>query len=185
LQSRKIFEDLGTFTLAGGLREVKRAQLAKEERARKLANSDSKGKTPVHDIEMGDPGAEKARLLESEGAALRESQEREQNSGGSPHGSQADEPLTRSLMSPTSELGPSGLDSSPSEKARGKMRERRSLSIDAINQLDRVPLTIGRNGFVPTQEWVRLSLLFIRRPCIETSCHNFCRLLLGSRGLFI
>ncbi|KAF8964015.1 high-temperature-induced dauer-formation protein-domain-containing protein [Flammula alnicola] len=154
LQSRKTFEDLGTFTLARGLREVKRAQLAKEELAKRLANPNSKGKTPVHDIEMGDAGAEKARLLESEGASRGgDSQEREQDSE-SPRGSQGDETVTRSLMSPTSETGPYTQDSSISEKARGKMRERRSLSIDTISPLDRLPLTIGRNGFVPTQEWV-------------------------------
>ncbi|KAF9483787.1 hypothetical protein BDN70DRAFT_851104 [Pholiota conissans] len=153
LQSRKIFEDLGTFTLAGGLREVKRAQLAKEERARKLANSDSKGKSPIHDIEMGDPGAEKARLLENEGANLRDFPERDHNAGGSPRGSQGEETLAHSSMIPTSELGPSA-DSPISEKARGKMRERRSLSVDTITPLDRVPLSIGRNGFIPTQEWV-------------------------------
>ncbi|KIM48882.1 hypothetical protein M413DRAFT_89117 [Hebeloma cylindrosporum] len=151
LQSRKIFEDLGTFTLARGLREVKRVQLAKE--AKKISNP--KGKTPVVDgVEMVDAGAEKARLLENEGAGNRGSQEREQDSGASPRDSQADEPVTRSFMSPTSETLYASPDSPISEKARGKMRERRSLSVETLNSLDRVPLNIGRNGFVPTQEWV-------------------------------
>ena len=155
LQSRNFFEDLGTFTLAGGLREVKRAQMAKEERAQQLANP--KGKTPVHDIEMGDPGAEKARLLESEGAHLRKSQDQEYDSGGITGNSLEGEDtviLNRSLTSPTSESGFPGSDSPISEKARGKMRERRSLSVDNVNVLERAPLHIGRNGFVPTQEWV-------------------------------
>lgn len=151
LQSRKTFEDLGTFTLARGLREVKRVQLAKE--AKKLSNP--KGKTPVVDeVEMVDAGAEKARLLENEGAGNRGSQEREQDSGDSPRDSQGDETVTRSFMSPTSETLGVTPDSPISEKARGKMRERRSLSVETLNPLDRVPLNIGRNGFVPTQEWV-------------------------------
>ena len=152
LQSRKIFEDLGTFTLARGLREVKRVQLAKE--AKKLSNP--KGKTPVvvDGVEMVDAGAEKARLLQNEGAGNRGSQEREQDSGGSPRDSQADETVTRSFVSPTSETLSVTLDSPISEKVRGKMRERRSLSVETLNSLDRAPLNIGRNGFVPTQEWV-------------------------------
>jgi len=153
LQSRKTFEDLGTFTLARGLREVKRVQLAKEEKAKKLSNP--KGKAPVvGEVEMVDAGAEKARLLENEGAGNRNSQERDQDSGDSPRDSQADETVTRSFMSPTSEILYASPDSPISEKARGKMRERRSLSVETLSSLDRVPLNIGRNGFVPTQEWV-------------------------------
>lgn len=163
LQSRKSFEDLGTFTLASGLREVKRAQLAKEERTSQVANS--KGKAPVHDIEMGDPSAEKARLLESEAVIQRESQDHDHGSGGNYRNSPEGTTVTRSLVSPTSESGFPGLESPPSEKARGKMRQRRSLSVDNINALERTPLSIGRNGFVPTQEWVSLSI-----------CHSECLL---------
>ncbi|KAF8911951.1 high-temperature-induced dauer-formation protein-domain-containing protein [Gymnopilus junonius] len=148
LQARKIFEDLGTFTLARGLREVKRAQLAKEDRAK-----DAKGKARMHDVEMGDAGAEKARLLESEGAIRSDYQEREPDSPGSPRTSQGDEAITRSFMSPGTE-NPYSANSPISEKARGKMRERRSLSIDNANALERLPLGLMRNGFVPTQEWV-------------------------------
>ncbi|KAF4615248.1 hypothetical protein D9613_002761 [Agrocybe pediades] len=153
LQSRKIFEDLGTFTLARGLREVKRAQLTKEEREKKSSNP--KGKARIDDIEMGDPGAEKARLLENEGAIRGNSQDREHDgvNVASPRTSQGDEAVTRSFMSPTSD-NPYVADSPISEKARGKMRERRSPSIDTISSLDRAPASIGRNGFIPTQEWV-------------------------------
>lgn len=110
-----------------------------------------------------DAGAEKARLLENEGVRG-DSQERDGAAVASPRGSQGDEPLTRSFMSPTSD-NPYGLGSeSPvSEKARGKMRERRSGSVETITSLDRVPLTIGRNGFVPTQEWV--SVAFFQTFC--------------------
>jgi len=43
-----------------------------------------------------------------------------------------------------------------SEKVRGKMKASGggSVSVENLTALDRVPLNIGRNGFVPTQEWV-------------------------------
>ncbi|PPR04968.1 hypothetical protein CVT24_010426 [Panaeolus cyanescens] len=145
LQSRKIFEDLGTFTLARGLREVRRAQLAKEERANRLANP--KAKASADDLEAGDPAAEKARFLQDEGIV---------GSADSDHGSDGprssyDDAVTASMVSPSSENPYPG--SPLSEKARGKMRERRSLSVDNV-VLERVPPGLGRNGFVPTQEWV-------------------------------
>lgn len=137
---------------------MKRAQLAKEERANK--SSSLKGKAPVEEGEIVDAGAEKARLLENEGVRS-DSQEREMESVASPRGSQGDEPMTRSFMPPTSD-NPYASDSPISEKARGKMRERRSMSVENITALDRVPLPIGRSGFVPTQEWVRcFNRLFI------------------------
>ncbi|KAH9985576.1 high-temperature-induced dauer-formation protein-domain-containing protein [Russula vinacea] len=49
----------------------------------------------------------------------------------------------------------SGLPTAVSEKARGKMPERRSTSLDTDSSLDRTTATaVGWNGFVPTQEWV-------------------------------
>lgn len=154
LQSRKTFEDLGTFTLARGLREVKRAQQAKD--ASQQANSNSKGKGSVDEVEMADAGAEKARLLENEGASRGDdSTDRERDD------SAHEDVLTRPLMSPNAELPYSTVDSPISEKARGKMRERRSLSVDTINSLDHTSLGIGKSGFVPTQEWVFI-FLFLR-----------------------
>ncbi|KAF8162962.1 high-temperature-induced dauer-formation protein-domain-containing protein [Crassisporium funariophilum] len=150
LQSRRTFEDLGTFTLARGLREVKRAQLAKEERASKQTNP--KAKASIDEVELTDAGAEKARLLESEGASRGGSQERERENGGSPRMSQ--ETIARPFVSPTSDNPYNTTESPISEKARGKMKERRSMSIDTVGSLDRVSSSIGRNGFVPTQEWV-------------------------------
>jgi len=164
LQSRKIFEDLGTFTLARGLREVKRAQQAKE--ANNQANP--KGKGPVDEVEMADAGAEKARLLENEGANRGDSTEGDDSSAHTSLG--GEEVLTRPLMSPNTESPYSSVDSPVSEKARGKMRARRSLSTDTISSLDRAPLGIGKNGFVPTQEWVFIPFpsfvpKFLLMPC--------------------
>lgn len=160
LQSRKIFEDLGTFTLARGLREVKRAQVAKA--AREQASPNPKGKGPVDEVEMVDAGAEKARLLQNEGASRgsnSEDRERDDSSAQLPPG---EEVSTRPLVSPNAESF-STVDGPKSEKARGKMRARRSLSVETINPLDRASLGIGKNGFVPTQEWVFIYFPLVRK----------------------
>lgn len=70
---------------------------------------------------------------------------------------------TQPLVSPTiDQTTPSNFPSAVSEKARGKMPERRSISLDTDNSLDRVTATaVGRNGFVPTQEWVRTVLHYL------------------------
>lgn len=156
LRARKTFEDLGTFTLARGLREIRRAQLAKEEQARK---GDIKGKDrALGDLESGEePSIEKARLLESEASSRRESSELNPDpsppSRDSPQrGLSLDDEAPRPLVSPT--MGSMSEDPL-SEKARGKMRERASMSVDMTRSLERIALAgIGRNRFVPTQEWV-------------------------------
>lgn len=149
LQSRKLFEDLGTFNLARGLREVRRVQLAKEEREN--LGGKPKVKAVVDDVELGDPGAEKARLLQNEGAMRPDIDEGSLDCDGV---RASEEVLTAAGPSPSSD-NPYDPPASPiSEKARGKMRERRSLSVETTSSLDGVSLNIGRNGFVPTQEWV-------------------------------
>ena len=152
LSSHKIFEDLGTFTLARGLREIKRVQLAKEEQAKKLGNdANGKSKSSVDEAESENPGAEKARLLESE-TGNNSIDEPAPLVGSTPR--QSEEILTRSFMSPSSDTVLSPI----SEKARGKMKERRSLSIDTNSSLERIAAAgIGRNGFIPTQEWVSIT----------------------------
>jgi hypothetical protein len=46
-----------------------------------------------------------------------------------------------------------------SVKARGKMKARRSASLDTTGSLDRITAArVGRNGFVPTDDWVCLVL---------------------------
>lgn len=150
LQSRKLFEDLGTFNLARGLREVRRVQLAKEEREKNLPTK-PKAKV-VDDLELGDPSAEKARLLQNEGATRPDAAHEEDMDNDGPRASDVE--LTAAVLSPSSDNPYDSPVSPISEKARGKMRERSSLSLDTVSPLDRVPLSIGRNGFVPTQEWV-------------------------------
>ena len=156
LRAHRTFEDLGTFTLARGLREIRRVQLAKEEQARK---GDAKGKgRALGDLESGeDPSTEKARLLENEAGSRRESSEHgldpQLSSGDSPQrGTSLDDEAQRQLLSPTTESTPEG---ALSEKARGKLRERTSMSVEMTRSLERIALAgIGRNRFVPTQEWV-------------------------------
>ena len=170
LRAHKTFEDLGTFTLARGLREVKRIQLAKEEQANK---ADAKGKSRAVG-EHEQPHEEKQRLLERENSSALSLSSRVQSVDslaevrviprdgvpvdGTGHAAAAAEelPSVQPLMSPTTESPPAhGAQSSVSEKVRGKMRERRSLSLDTDASLDRVAAAgVGRNGFVPTQEWV-------------------------------
>lgn len=169
LRAHKTFEDLGTFTLARGLREVKRIQLAKEEQANK---ADAKGKSRAVG-EHEQPHEEKQRLLERENSSALSLSSRVQSVDslaevrvvprdgvpvdGTGHTAAAEElPSVQPLMSPTTESPPAhGAQSSVSEKVRGKMRERRSLSLDTDASLDRVAAAgVGRNGFVPTQEWV-------------------------------
>jgi hypothetical protein len=159
---------LGTFTLTRGLREIKRVQLAKEEQTRKL-DSNAKGKGSADFGESSDPGAEKNRLLESESGASDIQVDSAENMHGIPRYSEGQEDrrdgelevLTQSFMSPSSDSPLNGsVPVATSEKARGKMKERQSLSLETNSSVDRVAATgVGRNGFVPTQEWVGLTLL--------------------------
>lgn len=149
VRAHNSFEDLGTFTLARGLREIRRKQQLLEEGAR---NSSDKNKNRDSQSDAERPGDEKARLLRSESSidvpddieAQRESISEEDRTG-------------RPLMSPTL---PSASVSTeplmmPSEKARGKMRARGG-SEDLTGSLERLAASgVGRNGFIPTQEWVR------------------------------
>ena len=156
LRAHKTFEDLGTFTLARGLREIRRVQLAKEEQARK---GDAKGKGRAFgDLESGEePSTEKARLLEREASSRRESSEHSLDqilsSRDQPQrGISLDDEAPRPLVSPTMESVP---EDALSEKARGKLRERSSISVEMTRSLERIALAgIGRSRFVPTQEWV-------------------------------
>ncbi|KAF9228020.1 hypothetical protein BS17DRAFT_747084 [Gyrodon lividus] len=152
------FQELGTFTLAHGLREIKRIELAKEEQVRQ-SERDRKGLiSREDDLEAGNPHAEKARLLRNDSnAAL--ATDREAESSHDPNNvsvedenSEEGPAVAHPVISPSSENIPS---TSTSEKARGKMRERRSLSLEINSSVERnASAGVGRNGFVPTQEWV-------------------------------
>lgn len=162
LRAHRTFEDLGTFTLAGGLRDVRRIQLATEEQSHV---QDTKGKNRAVE-EYDQPHQEKQRLLERENAQSADSltevrviprDQQEQEPAGDVDVEEI--PSSQPLMSPTIDQA---TFSSPltavSEKARGKMPERRSTSLDTDTSLDRATATaVGWNGFVPTQEWVRAS----------------------------
>jgi len=164
LRSHKTFEDLGTFNLARGLREVRRIQKAKEEQA-----ADKKGKNRA-DTDEQHPHEEKQRLLEREGSALglqtgaasidNLTEVRIETQVSSPEQSNAasTEQLvtTQPLMTPGTETPTSVVFPLPvSEKARGKMKERsQSRDTDDSADLAAVATNVGRHGFIPTQEWV-------------------------------
>ncbi|EGN94259.1 hypothetical protein SERLA73DRAFT_114402 [Serpula lacrymans var. lacrymans S7.3] len=167
LTAHKSFETLGTFTLSRGLREIKRVQLAKEEQARKAeSGNDTKNGRMQKETEPEDAHAEKVRLLRSESMGLSgDIESGEIMVEGSPHhdrleerSSQEETSVTYPLMSPTVGNIPmmsDGIVGSASEKARGKMKARRSESLDTTSSVDRIAAAgVGRNGFVPTQEWV-------------------------------
>ena len=155
LTAHKTFEDLGTFTLSRGLREIRRIQLAKEEQTRQ-AEGRVKGESAADNEE--EPSAEKARSLGSEqlGETELETLEEGTREPDVPDGARGpeDETSAHILSSLTSEI-PSPAGSAPSEKARGKMKARRSVSVEMTGSLERIAAQgVGKNGFVPTQEWV-------------------------------
>ena len=190
VRSHKTFEDLGTFTLARGLREIRRVQLAKEELARTAVDKGKSRKSSLDSLSEAAPGDDKARLLRSESQnsidvhspgspispvddieAQRNSRSEDQNTG-------------RPLMSPTiaEATMAEAQQQRMSEKARGKMRAGRSLSEDMTASLERLAASgVGRNGFVPTQEWVSLREVRCSRRNLLTPWF-FDRSLHGSKG---
>lgn len=188
LSAHKTFEDLGTFTLSRGLREIKRVQLAKEEQMHK-PDGNTNGKGSADFGESIDPGAEKNRLLETNRGASNIQGDSAENMYGTqyPYSEGQEvrrdvelEVMTQSFMSPGSDSPLNGnVATTTSEKARGKMKERQSLSLETTSSLDRVAATgVGRNGFVPTQEWVGSNV-----HCLSCSCSlSNPRLPLGIKG---
>lgn len=166
LRAHKQFEDLGTFTLVRGLREIRRAQAAKDERARQADGNVDKGKSRADDADLEEPHEEKARLLRREN----------DSSLDLPRGTESFETLPETIsrqsvgpgignesVQPTPPMSPTASDAPPrvriSEKARGKMRMGRSLSLEMTGSLEHLAAAgVGRNGFIPTQEWVSWSL---------------------------
>jgi len=159
IRAHKNFEDLGTFTLASGLREIQRLQVVKEERARKKDSPD-KGKQRASPEEGEEPHEEKARLLRNENnslEALRRAESGEAlNDFRGPLQSETSS-VASPPMSPTAPNTslPEGRPVRLSEKARGKQRAVRPAAIDVSVALEPLNVTgVGRSGFIPTQEWV-------------------------------
>jgi hypothetical protein len=185
LTTHKTFEDLGTFTLSRGLREIRRVQLAKEELAQNK-DGKSKGKSSADETGEEEPSNEKARLLESEQSgendlATLEEGTRQPGAWDGTRSPEENSPA-QSLASPTSEEVSSvaGPASTVSEKAKGKRRAPRSMSMDVTGSLERIAAAgVGKNGFVPTQEWV---CSFPCRLSTVIKADSFIRSLLGSKG---
>ena len=183
LRTHRTFEDLGTFTLARGLRDVRRIQRAKEEQSQ-----DNKGKSRADGEEYDQAHEEKQRMLERENVLGISSNEPsadnltevrviprdEQEPAGQP---EEETPSSPSPMSPTTATEQAAFSAFPgagvSEKARGKMRERRSVSLDTDNSLDRTTATaVGWNGFVPTQEWASTFFFFFEVTLLTDYSRN-------------
>ncbi|KAF9066874.1 high-temperature-induced dauer-formation protein-domain-containing protein [Rhodocollybia butyracea] len=147
LAAHKTFEDLGTFTLARGLREIRRVQLAKEDQARRLS-TDDKRKSRTVSRDEDHPPEEKKNLISNEA-------ENEDDEVTPSAQAGLDRPATtvEPAVSPSADSLPSA--QSTSQKAKGKMKERRSSSSMDAGSLERIAAAgIGRNGFIPTREWV-------------------------------
>lgn len=137
LKHHAVFERLGTFTLAGGLREARRAQ----EQGTGKGRGEGKGRAGEVEGERETAVEEKARLLAAEGSTRSGSVDLEAGPAG------------RATTSSAAAAAAAGAATSP-EKARGRSRDR-SESVDSAPVERALAAEIGRNGFVPTQEWVR------------------------------
>lgn len=174
LRSHKTFENLGTFTLSKGLREIRRVNEAKEEAERiKAGKGDDKGKavertasarssirahSPGSRVSLtDDQGGEKAPLSRSTSESILLSSQDEEAERPIPI---PETPTERSLSSLRITSPPPSI-ARISEKARGKMKAGESHGDEEFDpELERIAAAgVGRNGFVPTQEWVRPSSL--------------------------
>lgn len=170
LRSHQPFEELGTFTLAKGLAEVRRVQQLKDERD---TGKSPGGKTSMDSnqapektglLRGGEPAEEIFDADVESAAALASDMDRASiRSPPPPHGLGLETDSVPPSPRAGTEDTTSGLDHAArmSEKARGKRRERNtSISDEPIPlrmdpELERIAAAgVGRNGFVPTQEWV-------------------------------
>lgn len=149
ITSHRTFQELGTFSLARGLREIRRIELAKEEQARQAEHEKRLNSKQDTDVEAGDLQAEKARLLQNECEAATARSVVESSREGTP---EVDNGLDADLSSRFT-ISDNSPPPSSFEKARGKMRARSSESLDT-GGMERFTVGVGRNGFAPTQEWV-------------------------------
>jgi hypothetical protein len=145
---------------------VRRIQKAKEEQSKQAV--DSKGKSRADDEQQA-PHEEKQRLLEREGSLMGSQNavtsiesslsevriDPRDDSPEAPAGPPEEAVSTQPLMTPGVDT-PTTMSFPISEKAKGKMKARRSQSFDTDNGLDLVAAasSVGRNGFIPTQEWI-------------------------------
>lgn len=134
LTSHKTFQSMGTFTLARALRDIKRIQSRRDDQTTGNDPATAKNEHELHD-------SEKSRLQETEAALA-------------PIETTTGENIT-TADAPASPISTGSAGGSvPSEKARGKMKARRSNSLDTSRVDPAAAAAVGRNGFVPTQEWV-------------------------------
>lgn len=180
LRSHRLFENLGTFTLSQGLRDIKgREQEAKERLDRRASmTAAASGKRTARELEEEgrQPHEEKARLLAAESRAslsvsaeglqleldragpltntlLENSLDSMRISSPPPMGTSTSNSSRQTHPAGSSDLA--GMEGqSLSEKGKGKLKERtQSVELTASEE-QAAAKAVGRNGFVPTQEWV-------------------------------
>jgi hypothetical protein len=147
----------------------------KEERAAQLAGkkTDKSSSTTGASANAND-APEKVGLLQRSSEDADESldaAERGEATRGSHEGTSPEVPAppadqsSRAISPDSTDLGVGARSPGMSEKARGKMRER-SVSLEALDpDLERIAAQgVGRNGFIPTQEWVGC-LHFVSPDC--------------------
>ena len=154
IRQHKTFEDLGTFTLARGLREIRRVQLAEEGRSRGSTGEPKNKPIDAHAERSRD---EKINLIRKESQHSLDSDRPDDIEAQRQTATDDESRVGRPLNSPSApHASVSGQQDGPSEKVRGKMRAGRSMSDDMTGSLERLAASgVGRNGFVPTEEWVR------------------------------
>lgn len=161
LRAHKTFEDLGTFTLAKGLKEIQRIQQAKEEQQGDIKNRDTpEGRRDEKAVLLE---RERERESEDRSESVRNSDEHGAGTISPPMGDPAVETEEHAEADPDVP-GTPGTPRKMSEKVRGKMRARSTDSVETTISLERLTLagvSVGRNGFVPTQEWVSFGVLII------------------------
>lgn len=179
LRSHRLFETLGTFTLSRGLREIKsREEEANERQERRMSvAAPARGKQPAREDE-GQPHEEKARLLAAETRAslsaeglaleldrtgpltntlLENSMDSMRITSPPSTGTSTSTSRTQMQTPPVGGLELTGVDGQGqtlSEKARGKLRERNQSIEWTATEEQAAAKAVGRNGFIPTQEWV-------------------------------
>ncbi|KAG9021659.1 hypothetical protein FS837_007073, partial [Tulasnella sp. UAMH 9824] len=174
LRSHKRFENLGTFTLARGLREIQRIKEAKEDaELLKTGRPREKGKaldvgSPTSTPASNDSPSSRFTNLEDTSVDKLSLSRASSEAASSQHHDDPERPIpvppTPSVGSTERQFATMRVSSPPSsvqglsEKARGKMKEQAPGQADEgelTPELLRVAASgVGRNGFVPTQEWV-------------------------------
>jgi hypothetical protein len=150
LAAHRQIDTLTNFTLASGLQEI-RHQQRKLELQQKPADSSSTNKGKSRDINT---------LTEPSGLDQKVSLRDDLHHSLDSLHDELQSEIGANTASPTTHLASTLGSIHSSEKQLGKMRQGRSQSMDGLSGL---LATVGKNGFMPSEEWVRHDDLQILR----------------------